>query len=111
MSQPYPLFDGTQLCAQTDPDLWFPTAVNQTGRLAKSLCLKCPWVEECLTYALHYDVVGIWGGTTDKERSRLRKQMKIEAEPLYSESLFAPSLRGKVVTGRYNDQISEVFDV
>jgi len=99
------------LCAQTDPDLWFPTAVHQTGRLAKSLCQKCPWIQECLTYSLHYDVVGIWGGTTDKERAKLRKEKNIEAEPLYSESLFTPSLRGKVATGRYNEQISEVLDV
>lgn len=111
MSKEYPLFDGTQLCAQTDPDLWFPTALHQTGRLAKSLCQKCPWIEECLEFALHHDVVGIWGGTTEKERAKLRRERKIEAEPLYSESLFSPSLRGKVPTGRYNEQISEVFDV
>ena len=107
----YPLFDGSQVCAQTDPDLWFPTSEKQTGRLAKTLCRTCPWLISCLDYALRHEVVGIWGATTERERIDMRKTMKISAEPLYSDALFATSLRGKSASSRYNDDVSEVADV
>jgi WhiB family redox-sensing transcriptional regulator len=104
----YPPFDGSQVCAQIDPDLWFPTSEKQTGRLAKKLCHTCPWLESCLNYALNHEVVGIWGAKTERERIDMRKILKITAEPLYSDNSLATSLRGKVATSRYNDEISEV---
>ena len=104
----YPPFDGSQICAQTDPDLWFPTSEKQTGRLAKTLCRSCPWLKSCLDYGLTHEVVGVWGATTERERIDMRKKLKIIAEPLYSDALFATSLRGKVALGRYNDVTSEV---
>jgi len=110
LEQQYPLFDGSQICAQTDPDLWFPTSEKQTGRLAKSLCRTCPWVTSCLDYALRHEVVGIWGGKTERERMQLRKINNIMVQPLYSYALFAPSLRGKGMTGRYNEETDEVND-
>ena len=107
----YPPFDGSQLCAQTDPDLWFPTSEKQTGRLAKSLCRTCPWLASCLDYALRHEVVGIWGARTERERIDMRKKLKSTAEPLYSDALFATSLRGKASGSRYNDDTSEVTNV
>jgi hypothetical protein len=100
----YPEFDGSQICAQTEPDLWFPTAERQTGRLAKSLCASCPWVKPCLDYALFTDVIGIWGGKTERERSQIRKRLKIKAKPLYVDTSLEPMLTGKVVLSEYNDE-------
>jgi len=40
----------------------------------------------------------------------MRKKLKIKAEPLYFDSLFTPSLRGKVATSRYNEESNEVLD-
>ena len=100
----YPEFDGSQICAQTEPDLWFPTADRQTGRLAKSLCATCPWSKPCLDYALLTDVVGIWGGKTERERSQIRKRLKIKAQPLDVDALFQYTLAGKVVDSEYNDE-------
>jgi len=99
----YPEFDGSQICAQTDPDLWFPSAERQTGRLAKSLCKSCPWLKPCLDYALLTDVVGIWGGKTERERSEVRSRLKIKAEALNVNTWFQPSRTGKVVVGEYNE--------
>lgn len=99
----YPEFDGSQICAQTDPDLWFPSAERQTGRLAKSLCRSCPWLQSCLDYALLTDVVGIWGGKTERERNEIRSRLKIKAEVLNVNTWFQPSRRGKVAVGEYND--------
>ncbi len=110
MQNTYPEFDGSQVCAQTEPDLWFPTSDRQTGRLAKTLCLTCPWLEPCFDYALRNDVVGIWGGKTERERSNIRKKRKIKPEPLYLDTLFAPSARSKVAVGRYNEAVDEVLN-
>lgn len=77
------------MCAQTDPELWFPTAEAQTGRLAKSLCRTCPWLLECAGYALHYDVTGIWGATNDRERQEMRKQLNIKAQPIGFDALLS----------------------
>ncbi len=104
----YPEFDGSQVCAQTDPDLWFPTSEKQTGRLAKNLCRSCPWVISCLEYSLRHEVVGIWGATTERERVQMRKELGISAEPLYSLALFATPLRSKVASSGYNDGLDEV---
>ncbi len=78
----YPAFDGSEVCAQIDPEIWFPTALNQTGAMAKKLCRTCIWVEQCREYAIQVDVVGIWGGTNEKERSRVRKKARIKVERL-----------------------------
>lgn len=34
-------------------------------------CSRCPVRSRCLEYALLYNMTGIWGGMTDKERHRL----------------------------------------
>jgi WhiB family redox-sensing transcriptional regulator len=48
-------------------------------RQAKKICSGCPVLGDCLQYALIYNLSGVWGGTTDKERSRIPK---IEVEML-----------------------------
>jgi hypothetical protein len=81
---PYPEFDGSQPCASTDPEAWFPTKyMSQENRLARNLCNRCDFKEPCLTYALYYRVDGIWGGTVPSERNRIRKTRNIIPEPLY----------------------------
>jgi len=86
----YPEFDGSQTCAQTDPTIWFPSPANQSGALAKKLCSSCPWIQECLAYAIQVDVQGIWGGSTEKDRTRYRRLHKIKAVPLYNEASLFP---------------------
>lgn len=70
----YPRFDGSQLCAQTDPELFHPPD-GSPGRRARQVCDKCPWVTECLEWAIWNDVQGIWGGRTAHWRltERLRR--------------------------------------
>jgi WhiB family transcriptional regulator, redox-sensing transcriptional regulator len=62
------------LCAQTDPDEFFP---GQGGdvRAAKAVCAGCPVIEQCRAYALDRPgLSGIWGGTGERERQFLRRQ-------------------------------------
>ncbi len=61
------------LCAQTDPEVFFPEKGGST-REAKRICSGCEVKAECLDYALaHEERFGIWGGLSERERRRLRR--------------------------------------
>nr|WP_264000490.1 WhiB family transcriptional regulator [Mycolicibacillus trivialis] len=61
------------LCAQTDPEAFFPEKGGST-REAKKICQRCPVRGECLEYALAHDErFGIWGGLSERERRRLKR--------------------------------------
>ena len=66
-------------CRDTDPDLFFPVgttgpAIEQIEN-AKSVCDTCEAKQPCLEFALTTNQdSGIWGGTSEEERRKLRKQ-------------------------------------
>jgi WhiB family redox-sensing transcriptional regulator len=61
------------LCAQTDPEAFFPEKGGST-REAKLICAGCEVRAECLEYALAFDErFGIWGGLSERERRRLKR--------------------------------------
>ncbi len=61
------------LCAQTDPEAFFPEKGGST-REAKRICTGCEVRVECLEYALAHDErFGIWGGLSERERRRLKR--------------------------------------
>lgn len=63
------------LCAQTDPEAFFPEKGGST-REAKRICQACGVRDECLEYALEHDErFGIWGGLSDRERRRLKRDI------------------------------------
>ena len=62
------------LCAQTDPEAFFPEKGGST-REAKRVCRSCEVRAECLEYALENDErFGIWGGMSERERRRLKRE-------------------------------------
>jgi len=62
------------LCAQTDPEAFFPEKGGST-REAKKVCTSCEVRVECLEYALANDErFGIWGGLSERERRRVKKE-------------------------------------
>ena len=65
---------GQALCAQTDPEAFFPEKGGST-REAKRVCRGCEVRAECLEYALEHDErFGIWGGLSERERRRLKRE-------------------------------------
>jgi WhiB family redox-sensing transcriptional regulator len=69
---------GLSACRDTDPDLFFP--VGTTGpaieqiESAKAVCHQCEARQACLEFALATNQEsGIWGGTSEDERRKLRK--------------------------------------
>jgi WhiB family redox-sensing transcriptional regulator len=62
------------LCAQTDPEAFFPEKGGST-REAKKVCLTCEVRQDCLEAALSNDErFGIWGGLSERERRKLKKR-------------------------------------
>jgi len=61
-------------CLGVDPDLFFPERGASTKE-AKSVCKGCVVREDCLEYALaNGEKFGIWGGLSERERRRIRRQ-------------------------------------
>ena len=59
-------FDGTQSCAQTDPEVFFPTDRlhwKEKIALAKVICKNCPMLDVCRDYsASNAGLYGVWAG-------------------------------------------------
>ncbi len=66
------------LCAQTDPEIFFPENGGST-RNAKRICGGCDVREECLQYALRTgQTVGVWAGLSPQQ---LRRQPGFVVQP------------------------------
>ena len=65
-------------CMGVDPDLFFPERGAST-REAKEVCRGCVVKDECLEYTLaNGEKFGIWGGLSERERRRLRRQRAMD---------------------------------
>ena len=66
-------------CLGVDPDLFFPERGASTKE-AKEVCRGCVVREDCLEYALaNGEKFGIWGGLSERERRRIRRQRALAA--------------------------------
>lgn len=66
-----PTWTGNALCAQTNPEEFFPVQ-GGTPKHAKLICAQCPVINDCLSYALaNREQWGVWGGTTEAERAQI----------------------------------------
>ena len=78
-----PAWEASALCAQTDPDTFFPDkSRHDITKEAKRICngdpkrgiLPCPVKAECLADALEKNEgFGVRGGLTEHERRRLKR--------------------------------------
>lgn len=94
---------GSALCAEVDPELWFPEkgvpGEAAHGRAAKKICAACPVQAQCLEYALSLSGVvrlqGIWAGTNEPARLRIvaagAADAAIEAARARQDALTAPA--------------------
>jgi len=61
-------------CRNLDTEIFFPDSEADAGP-ALSVCATCPVRNECLDWAIatrQHD--GVWGGTTESERKRIRRR-------------------------------------
>jgi WhiB family redox-sensing transcriptional regulator len=60
-------------CVEVDPEIFFPER-GGSSKAARAVCSECSVRQECLLYALaNREQFGIWGGTSERERRRLRR--------------------------------------
>lgn len=60
-------------CPETDPEAFFPEGSTR-GLDAKRVCRLCAVAAECLAFALEHGETGVWGGTNDADRRRIRRE-------------------------------------
>ena len=85
VAQPEPIVEGDwrkrALCTP-QPDLFWPGRGGSTKK-AREICAKCPVQEQCLEVQLampnYDDGGGIWAGTTESERRKMRKDRKLNS--------------------------------
>ena len=59
-------------CEGLDTNMFFPTK-GLSSKPARAVCAECPVEAECLDFALVCMMKhGVWGGTTDRMRRKVR---------------------------------------
>lgn len=59
-------------CIGTDTETFFATASDRDRESAKRVCRGCPVATECLEWAIKHGEHGVWGGTDEDDRRRMR---------------------------------------
>lgn len=76
------------LCIGQPVEWWYPDLLTRNPReirmqmrmnseKALTICGQCPVIETCRDYALGWELYGIWGGMTEKERRDYRLKNNI----------------------------------
>lgn len=66
-------------CRGLDPEVFFPES-DEEADVAKNICATCDVRVACLEHALSSrEKVGVWGGTTERERRRIVRQRRRSA--------------------------------
>lgn len=74
-----PTFQAEGLCAETDPEAFFPDK-GSSPQDAKRICARCDVREECLEWALaHDEKYGVWGGMSERELRKMRSARRSAA--------------------------------
>ena len=91
MSDPYEFPDlSNGSCVGIDTEVFFPDSMlnlryDDNYKAIKAMCASCPVFKQCLTYVLHVEVDGIWAGTGNFERRKIRTEMGIKAVKLQTQ--------------------------
>lgn len=93
------------VCAQVDPELFFPEAdrgpvFEAQVVAAKRVCAGCPVRAECLSFALGALSYGIAGGLTPEERRGLRRPGPDRLVALVETARTAAGQRERAAAGR-----------
>lgn len=112
MSYAYPRFSATPNCVGVPTEFFFTE--GSAGKYPnlpylQAICGSCPVLNECLDYALHVQVQGWWGNTSEKQRDRMRVKLGITAETMYDTYYFSTVRSGGTDRGNSTVQDDEFF--
>lgn len=79
-----PAWHAEAACVDEPLDVFFPTRGASLAR-ARAICATCPVRAQCLDEALEFDrsryeLPGVWGGTSPRQRRQLRKERAAQAD-------------------------------
>ncbi len=74
-------FGAAPECAETDPDLFFPEpGEGHLVKFAVAICNRCPIRNSCREQGIRGNEPGIWGGTTENERRKMRRERRLASQ-------------------------------
>ena len=65
-------------CRGKDQAIWYPSRGESCDQ-AKAICHECPVMYQCREYGIANETIGIWGGLSERERKRLRRDLRLSA--------------------------------
>ena len=122
-------FDGSQSCSgvpteafyysHNGPDEMHDPWVEQdyTGNpgteinaMLARICITCPLLEECFSYALYHEEYGFWGGVSPVQRKRLREEYDIELKPAHDSDVFDMLIKSQRLAHELELSLAELDD-
>jgi hypothetical protein len=84
----YPRFTGGEPCVEVGTEVFFleedaKSRGSNRERMLRDLCHRCPMLDPCAGYALRVRVTGWWGGMSEIERDRVRRDRGIVPGPVF----------------------------
>jgi WhiB family redox-sensing transcriptional regulator len=58
------------ICNYENRKLFYSLLIREQ-REAVKICQQCPIIDKCREYAIKNNEIGVWGGTTEKQRRKL----------------------------------------
>lgn len=62
---------------KVDKKIFFPEGNSSQLAAARKVCQTCPVIGPCLAYALEYGEDGVWGGTSERQRRTMTRQVSV----------------------------------
>lgn len=72
-------------CYGRETDWFYPNRGANTAEV-KEFCQECEVINECFTVAIFdLEKFGIWGGTSERERRKFRKEISLQGHKFVTE--------------------------
>lgn len=97
--------DPTRSCRGVDPEVFFPVREKDVGP-AKAICAACPVQGPCRQWGIDYEMHGVWGGLSERQRRKARRQGKRSSVP---EDRRAATLRRRLAQGYSAEELAAEF--
>jgi hypothetical protein len=80
------------LCRGSATETWYPTRGQSVPAESIATCHRCPILQECADWALRHEHFGTWGGLSERQRRKIRRQYRIKCSAPESNLLGYASL-------------------
>lgn len=81
-------------CKGMNPATFLPGKGERPNPHAIATCNRCEVRTQCLNHAIREKEIGVWGGTTERERRRIRSNNHHANPPAYATDLICAVLAG-----------------